>query len=172
MLAPIQSVLPRLALGRAALKTVTFRIIVTTLDFTVNYLVIGDFATAAGLSTFSLVAGPFFYFLHETSWSYFGPELRADGEKAETMRFAGVTMSRALGKTITFRVMATTAEFTTNFVVVGDLATAALLSSFGFVLGPFIYYAHERIWERFDAPPAEGTAPLGETPKLLTYAHG
>jgi hypothetical protein len=34
-------------------------------------------------------------------------------------------------------------DFTTNYVVVGDLATAATLSAFGFVVGPFIYLGHE-----------------------------
>lgn len=36
------------------------------LDFTGNYIVIGEFATAAGLPTVNLVAGPLFYFTHET----------------------------------------------------------------------------------------------------------
>src|SRR5262249_9739409 len=58
---------------RAVAKTITFRIIVTTLDFTSNYVVLGELATAAGLSTFALVAGPLFYFAHETAWNYFGP---------------------------------------------------------------------------------------------------
>ena len=34
---------------------------ITTLDFTVNYVVLGELATAAGLSAFELVAGPLFY---------------------------------------------------------------------------------------------------------------
>jgi hypothetical protein len=36
------AILPRLQLGQAVAKTITFRIIVTTLDFTTNYVVIGD----------------------------------------------------------------------------------------------------------------------------------
>jgi hypothetical protein len=43
------AVLPKFAIGRAITKTITFRIIVTTLDFTTNYLVIGELGTAAGL---------------------------------------------------------------------------------------------------------------------------
>ena len=45
------AVLPKFAIGQAIAKTITFRIIVTTLDFTTNYLVIGELGTAAGLST-------------------------------------------------------------------------------------------------------------------------
>ena len=56
-----QSMLPKFAIGQAVAKTITFRIIVTTLDFSTNYLVIGEVATAAGLSTYNLIAGPLFY---------------------------------------------------------------------------------------------------------------
>jgi uncharacterized membrane protein len=43
-------------------------------------------------------------------------------------------------------------DFTTNYVVVRDVATAAGLSAFGFVVGPFVYLAHEKVWERFSSP--------------------
>ena len=68
-----QSILPKFAFGQAIAKTITFRIIVTTLDFTMNFVVIGELGTAAGLSTFNLVAGPLFYLGHEAAWNYFGP---------------------------------------------------------------------------------------------------
>jgi len=40
-------------------------------------------------------------------------------------------------------------DFTTNYVVVGNLAQAAILSATGFVLGPFVYYGHEKAWDYF-----------------------
>ena len=51
---------PKFAIKQALAKTITFRIIVTTLDFTWNYVVIGDFTTAAGLSAFGLAVAPCF----------------------------------------------------------------------------------------------------------------
>jgi uncharacterized membrane protein len=54
-------------------------------------------------------------------------------------------------------------DFTANFVVVGDVAQAAILSATGFVLGPFVYYGHEKAWEYFGARASAGTA----KPKLL-----
>jgi len=57
-----------------------------------------------------------------------------------------------LAKTITFRTIGTAIDFTTNYVVVADIATAAGLSAFGFVLGPFVYFGHERVWDYFSAP--------------------
>ena len=37
-------------------------------------------------------------------------------------------------------------DFTANYVVVGDLATAVGLSAFAFVVGPFVYLGHEKLW--------------------------
>jgi uncharacterized membrane protein len=148
-----------LKLKQAVAKTITFRIIVTTLDFTTNYLVIGELATAAGLSAFALVAGPLFYLFHEAAWNYFAPSGTAVKLPVLRLRRAdaplpladggGPTISRALAKTITFRIIATTMEFTATYVVVGDLATAAGLSAFGFVVGPFVYLGHEKVWDYY-----------------------
>lgn len=152
----------RFTVKQAIAKTITFRIIVTTLDFTVNYVVLGELATAAGLSAFALVAGPLFYLGHETAWNYFGAaDKRVDlavllplGPDAEAAAAApgGFTISRALAKTITYRTIATIVDFTTNFVVVGDLVTAAGLSASGFILGPFVYLGHEMVWDRYGSP--------------------
>jgi len=168
--------LPRTTLGglrikQAVAKTITFRIIVTTLDFTTNYVVIGEFATAAGLSAFNLVVGPLFYLVHETAWNYFGPSGNdvevpvrwplwsdAEGER--------LTISRALAKTITFRTIATVMDFTANYVVVGDVVTAAGLSAFAFVVGPFVYLGHEKLWEYYGSP-GEDADDLPAPPKLL-----
>ena len=164
----------RLGIKQAIAKTITFRIIVTTLDFTTNIVVIGEFATAAGLSTFNLVVGPVFYLAHETVWNYFGPAggavrvalpLRADAE-APPADGEGLTISRALAKTITFRTIATVMDFTVNYVVVGDVVAAAGLSAFAFVVGPFVYLGHEKIWDYYGSS-AERDADPPTPAKLL-----
>jgi uncharacterized membrane protein len=157
-----------LSMKQAVFKTVTFRIIVTSLDFSFNYVVLGELATAAGLSAFSLVAGPVFYFVHEAAWNHLGPSVGAGSQsgafevsalppgalesKSSTSARPRFAIHRALAKTITYRAFATVMEFATNYVVVGELVTAASLSAFGFVVGPFVYYAHEVAWDRFGSP--------------------
>jgi uncharacterized membrane protein len=157
------------AIKRAIAKTITFRIIVTTLDFTTSEL-----ATAAGLSAFALVAGPVFYLAHEIAWNRYG----ASSEAAVAVRLpllssengiAGargeLAISRALAKTITFRTIATAMDFTANYVVVGDLATAVGLSAFAFVVGPFVYLGHEKLWDYYGSPSERTPDPI--PPKLL-----
>lgn len=171
-----------LHIQQAVAKTITFRVIVTTLDFTWNYLVIGELGAAAGLSGLSLVVGPVFYFVHETGWNHFGRLIErkaaASGPadsvpncfsllknpKGPLARWSEFTISLALAKTITFRTFATTTDFATNYIVVGDVATAAALSAFGFVLGPFVYFGHERAWEYYGS--RRGRAARGTTPLL------
>jgi uncharacterized membrane protein len=181
-----------LQIGQALAKTITFRVVVTILDFSSNYLVIGELGTAAGLSGFQLVAGPIFYFVHETSWNHFGRS--AGGEagpsgiavevpvrlplRGKAKRRTSFTISRPLAKTITYRTFATAMEFTATYVVVGDLVTAAVLSSFGFVFGPFVYFGHEKAWDYFASrrkrasADAAGPAPapplLAASPRLLS----
>jgi uncharacterized membrane protein len=145
------------SIKQAIVKTITFRIIVTTLDFSVNYFVIGELATAAGLSAVSLVVGPLFYLAHETVWNHYAASderiglgfLQPSQPEAKASPREGFTISRALAKTITFRSIATTMDFTVNFVVVGDLVTAAALSASGFILGPFVYLGHEMAWDYY-----------------------
>jgi uncharacterized membrane protein len=144
-----RALLPRFAFGQAIAKTITYRVIVTTLDFSTNYIVIGEFATAAGLSTFNFIAGPLFYLGHEAIWNYLGTGDAVDVPVGEQGAWGRFTVSRALAKTVTFRTLATAMDFTTNYVVVGDVASAVLLSATGFVLGPFVYYGHEKAWDYF-----------------------
>jgi uncharacterized membrane protein len=159
----------RFKVKRAVAKTITFRIIVTTLDFTSNVIVIGEVGTAAGLSTFALVVGPLFYLAHESAWNALGPSgdtIRVGSPApvaADETPARGFTMSRALAKTITFRTIATIMDFSVTYIVVRDLAIAAGLSAFGFVVGPFVYYGHEKLWERFfpeDPEPRELPPPI------------
>jgi uncharacterized membrane protein len=175
-----QSVLPKFAFGQAIAKTITFRIIVTSLDFSVNYVVIGELGTAAGLSTFNMIAGPVFYLGHEAAWNYFGPEESAvdlasftrqrGDEETRQGGWRSIEISRALAKTITFRALATLMDFATNYVVVRDVTQAVILSSSGFILGPFVYYGHEWVWDRFTTPRPSSTD-LPTAPKLLPAPH-
>jgi uncharacterized membrane protein len=174
------AILPALGIKQAIAKTITFRVIVTALDFTSNYVVIGEFNAAAGLSTFALVVGPLFYLAHETAWNYLRPDEGAidissfvprlsdagteDGERS-------VTISRALAKTVTFRTIATAIDYTALYVVTGDPLTAAGLAAWGFVVGPFVYWGHEKLWERFSAPDEGGVEPP-EPIKLLPAPAG
>jgi uncharacterized membrane protein len=143
---------------QALAKTITYRIIVTALDFSWNYVVIGEVAAAAGLSAITLAVAPVFYFIHEAAWSRSTAKAGRLSDPAGAdagpppVGLGGYSINRALAKTITFRTFATTTDFATNYAVVRDLPQAVALTAFGFVVGPFVYLGHEIAWDRFGAP--------------------
>jgi uncharacterized membrane protein len=171
---------------RAVAKTFTYRAAVTTIDFGANYLVIGELATAAGLSSLSLVAGPIAYFAHEAAWHYYGPlSARHSNPREATVhvpipgmakveengqtRFASVEVSRALAKTITYEVVTTVSEFGANYFFVRDLVAAAGLTAFSAVVAPLVYFVHEKAWDYYDATKGR-SSPAAPALKLLPAA--
>jgi uncharacterized membrane protein len=162
---------------RAIVKTITYRAIVTTVDFGANYFVIGEMVTAAGLSSLSLIAGPITYFAHEAIWHHYGPasahhlnplEATVDvpipgtaaTERNVRTRFASVKVSRALAKTVTYNGVTAASEFSANYLFVRDLAAAAGLTAFSIAIAPLVYYLHEKAWDYYDATKARSTAAL------------
>jgi uncharacterized membrane protein len=171
---------------RAVFKTFTYRAAVTTIDFGANYFVIGELATAAGLSSLSLVAGPIAYFAHEAAWHFYGPASArhanpdeatvqvsipgaGDGEENGRGRVASIKVSRALAKTVTYEVVTGVSEFGANYLFVRDLAAAAGLTAFSMVIAPFVYYVHEKAWDYYDATKAR-PSPSVPALKLLPAA--
>ena len=162
--------LPGFQIKQALAKTITYRVIITACDLGWNYAILGDPASAAGLSAISLAAGPFSYFIHETGWNRFGPRIVKNGvvsvplpalrqkSGAPQEKKPAIAVERSIAKTITFRTIGTVMEFSTNYAVVRDVTTAAWLSAFGFVLGPFIYLGHEKAWELATAPKPKAPA--------------
>jgi uncharacterized membrane protein len=169
----------------AVVKTFTYRVIVTTIDFGANYVVIGELAAAAGLSSLSLVAGPIAYFAHEAAWHYFGPissrspnPLEAtvrvpipglgEGDQNGRTPFASIKVSRAFAKTVTYEVVTGVSEFGANYFFIRDVAAAAGLTAFSIVIAPLVYYVHEQAWDYYDA--TKGRSSAAPTRKLLPAA--
>jgi uncharacterized membrane protein len=44
-------------------------------------------------------------------------------------------------------------DFATNYFVMRDVGSALILSASGFILGPFVYFGHEKAWDYFSKPP-------------------
>jgi uncharacterized membrane protein len=65
---------------------------------------------------------------------------------------AGFAIKQAIAKTITFQITVTTVDFTTHFVVIGNIATAASLSASHLILRPLFYLMHETAWNYLSPP--------------------
>lgn len=82
------------------------------------------------------------------------PPLEQAGPAPDEETTGGIP--RPVWKTITFRMIATTIDFSTNVIAIGNLVTASLLSAWNTVTGPWIYLAHELAWDYFGAPAVTG----------------
>ncbi len=89
--------------------------------------------------------------------------------KNEPQRGAGreLTMNRSLAKTITYEVIAVTADFTANYVASGHVATAAGLTLFALTISPILYYGHEKAWDYFGSRRLQDGAPPHRPVKML-----
>jgi uncharacterized membrane protein len=169
---------------RAVAKTITYRVALTIVDFGANYFVIGDLATAAGLSSLSLVAGPIAYFTHEAAWHYYGPASARHANALEASvrvpipgaaksgkngraRITNIEVSRAFAKTVTYEGVTAVSEFGANYFVIRDLAAAAGLAAFSVAISPFVYYVHEKAWDYYDATKARSSGESEIVPAQL-----
>jgi hypothetical protein len=66
-------------------------------------------------------------------------------------------------------------DFATNYVVVRDVTHAVILSSSGFILGPFVYYGHDGVglFRPEEKRRAAGTAAVARTALISaeTFCH-
>ena len=58
------------------------------------------------------------------------------------------TQWRTLGKIISWRVLLTVMNFTYTYVVTGDWRAGLAVAGIAAVINTFLYWAHERIWNR------------------------
>lgn len=61
------------------------------------------------------------------------------------------TQWRTLGKIISWRVLLTIMNFTYTYVVTGDWRAGLAVAGISAVVNSFLYWAHERIWNRVPA---------------------
>lgn len=66
----------------------------------------------------------------------------------------GFSVPQAVWKTLSFRAIVSTFDFTSNRIAIGNLATATLLSAWNTLTGPWVYLAHELAWDYFGSPAA------------------
>ncbi len=55
---------------------------------------------------------------------------------------------RTLAKTFSWRITATLTTLIISYIITGNLAVAGLIGLFEFFSKMFLYYLHERIWNR------------------------
>ena len=57
--------------------------------------------------------------------------------------------SRSVGKTISWRVLATCDTILISYIITGSFTIAATIGSIEVITKMFLYYFHERAWNKF-----------------------
>lgn len=60
------------------------------------------------------------------------------------------TNKRSIVKALTWRALATLATFIIAYTLTGDITAATGIASVQIFVNLFLYYVHERIWNRID----------------------
>jgi|TARA_R110000868_G_scaffold173604_1_gene409792 uncharacterized membrane protein len=60
------------------------------------------------------------------------------------------TNKRSIVKALTWRALASLATFTISYIVTGSIAAATGIASVQVFVNLFLYYIHERIWNKID----------------------
>jgi uncharacterized membrane protein len=58
--------------------------------------------------------------------------------------------SRSVGKSISWRILATCDTILISFIITGSFAIAATIGSIEVLTKMFLYYFHERVWNRLE----------------------
>jgi uncharacterized membrane protein len=58
--------------------------------------------------------------------------------------------SRAIGKSISWRILASCDTILISYLITGSILIAASIGSIEILTKMFLYYFHERVWDRFE----------------------
>jgi uncharacterized membrane protein len=122
--------------NHAFIKALLFRITVITANFFILAALFGDVLAggAATLVRHSILVVVYWY--HERVWSHVAWGIKDDVE----------TGKRALAKTVTYRLVATTQDFLIIGLVAGDLRRGIIGTLTIAIINTMLYYLFERIW--------------------------
>jgi len=133
-----QSIMMTDAHKRTLIKTISYRVINTSITFLMTFLLFGvSAALAAALALAQIVVGSIIFYAYDRVW------LRVSWAQENMVEFA----KRSIVKTIGYRLIVLCAGFiTARLILTSSNETAAWWTITLMVLSMIFYYIHERIW--------------------------
>jgi uncharacterized membrane protein len=83
------------------------------------------------------------FWLHERTWN----RAQWNRKPQEDLKFVE-GQPRTVSKILTWRVLITASNFVIPFIITGSFGSAALFAGIATLVNMFIFWAHERIWNR------------------------
>tara|TARA_B100001250_G_scaffold375996_1_gene363972 strand:- start:443 stop:856 length:414 start_codon:yes stop_codon:yes gene_type:complete len=124
---------------RSFLKTFTWRIVASLDTALLTWLFSGDVLTGIKVGGMEIVTKLFIYFFHERAWRI--------GWNKQSDQFHH-SKRRSLYKAITYRTIGTLDTFLLAWWFTGSPLTGGYVAIAEIFTKIFIYYVHERIWDK------------------------
>jgi len=128
---------------RTIFKVVSWRVLLTISHIVNAFIVTGSIVTGLKIAGLAMVINSVLYWLHERVWNW----IQWNRRPADQIAFTEGN-TRSLGKMISWRVLITFSNFLIPFILTGSWGAAVLFAGTATLVNMFIFWAHERIWNR------------------------
>jgi len=128
---------------RTIVKVITWRVLLTISHVVNGFIVTGSIITGLQIAGLAAIINSCLFWLHERSWNIFQWNRRQD----ENVKFVE-GQPRTISKILTWRVLITASNFVIPFIMTGSWGSAALFAGMATVVNMFIFWAHERVWNK------------------------
>ena len=128
---------------RTIVKVITWRVLLTISHVVNGFIVTGSIITGLQIAGLAAIINSCLFWLHERSWNIFQWNRRQD----ENVKFVE-GQPRTISKILTWRVLITASNFIIPFIMTGSWGSAALFAGMATVVNMFIFWAHERVWNK------------------------
>jgi uncharacterized membrane protein len=128
---------------RTIAKVISWRVALTTSHIVNGFIVTGSWVTGLQIAGLAAVINSVLFWLHERTWN----RAQWNRKPQEDLKFVE-GQPRTISKILTWRVLITASNFIIPFIITGSFGSAVLFGGIATVVNMFIFWAHERIWNR------------------------
>ena len=128
---------------RTIAKVISWRVALTTSHIVNAFIVTGSWVTGLQIAGLAAVINSVLFWLHERTWN----RAQWNRKPQEDLKFVE-GQPRTVSKILTWRVLITASNFVIPFIITGSFGSAALFAGIATLVNMFIFWAHERIWNR------------------------
>ena len=131
---------------RSLLKSISWRVLGSIDTFILSLIIINyssdlySYNLAFYIASMEIITKIFLYYFHERIWNLF---------KVGRL-FDRVNRTRSFMKAVTWRITASLDTFILSYIITGRFDWATSIAIFEIVTKAFLYYFHERIWNKYN----------------------
>lgn len=128
---------------RTILKVVSWRILLTISHIVNAFVITGSIIMGLKIAGLATIINSILYWGHERAWNHF--QWNRSPEQQLTFTEGN---PRSLSKMISWRILITASNFVIPFILTGSWGAAVLFAGMATFVNMFIFWAHDRIWNR------------------------